>query len=110
MMNKFEKIFKGIQKDLKNLLNLKNEKSKKFLMILIFGFILFLTVNKLAYSYRIYQNFNHIISIPIISFDNNDMSYAVFITGVLLLVGYEKFSNKKKFRKGIEHGSARWVA
>lgn len=108
MMNKFEKIFKGIQKDLKNLLKLKNEKSKKFLMIFILGFILFLTVNKLAYSYRIYQNFNHIISIPIISFDNNDMSYALFITGVLLLVGYEKFSNKKKFRKGIEHGSARW--
>jgi len=83
--------------------------------------IIFFLVNYISYYFREIHNGNMFQGISDL-FDNPWQLFAGFplsINGVDLLSGliafafislilYEKKSNKKKYRKGVEHGSAEW--
>lgn len=79
--------------------------------------IFFWIADKLAYSYRISEG-NKIIGLvmgiaevmkpPLFSFHIIDMSIGVMGALAVKAIIYLKGKNAKKYRKGIEYGSARW--
>ena len=100
------------------------EKIKQFLnkykfRIIPLG-IVFLLVNYISRYFRFYKNntlesLTYLTENPAIlleafpiSFNMKDLLISLTITLILLVALIEKQSNKKKFRKGVEHGSAKW--
>lgn len=83
---------------------------------------IFYIVNKLSQTYSIFSNsdigesilntmngFSKVISVyPLPSFSIQDLSVGLLAAVLFRLVIYLKGKNAKKFRKGIEYGSARW--
>lgn len=47
---------------------------------------------------------------PFPSFSSKDLSIGIMTAGIFRLILYIKSRNPKKYRKGIEYGSARWSA
>lgn len=118
-------IIQGIAKDIKNIPKTIKGKSKslepkkvilKVLPYVIFGYV----ADKFYYGYRITEGSdalnrlmdslasNVAFANPLPSFHPKDLLVGI-ITGVALrLVVYFKAKNAKKFRHGVEYGSARW--
>ena len=44
------------------------------------------------------------------SFRGNDLLVGICVSAIAWLIVYQKKKNAKKFRQGVEYGSARWVA
>ena len=118
-------IIQGIAKDIKNIPKTIKGKSKslepkkvilKVLPYVIFGYV----ADKFYYGYRITEGSdalnrlmdslasNVAFANPLPSFHPKDLLVGI-ITGVAFrLVVYFKSKNAKKFRHGVEYGSARW--
>lgn len=118
-------IIQGIAKDIKNIPKTIKGKTKslepkkvilKVLPYVIFGYV----ADKFYYGYRITEGSdalnrlmdslasNVAFANPLPSFHPKDLLVGI-ITGVALrLVVYFKAKNAKKFRHGVEYGSARW--
>ena len=118
-------IIEGIAKDIKNIPKTIKGKSKslepkkvilKVLPYVIFGYV----ADKFYYGYRITEGSdalnrlmdslasNVAFANPLPSFHPKDLLVGI-ITGVAFrLVVYFKAKNAKKFRHGVEYGSARW--
>lgn len=118
-------IIEGIAKDIKNIPKTIKDKTKslepkkiilKVLPYVIFGYV----ADKFYYGYRITEGSdalnrlmdslasNVAFANPLPSFHPKDLLVGI-ITGVAFrLVVYFKAKNAKKFRHGVEYGSARW--
>ena len=118
-------IIQGIAKDIKNIPKIIKGKTKslepkkvilKVLPYVIFGYV----ADKFYYGYRITEGSdalnrlmdslasNVAFANPLPSFHPKDLLVGI-ITGVAFrLVVYFKAKNAKKFRHGVEYGSARW--
>ena len=109
-------IIQGIAKDIKNIPKTIKGKTKslepkkvilKVLPYVIFGYV----ADKFYYGYRITEGSdarNVAFANPLPSFHPKDLLVGI-ITGVAFrLVVYFKAKNAKKFRHGVEYGSARW--
>ena len=118
-------IIEGIAKDIKNIPKTIKGKTKslepkkiilKVLPYVIFGYV----ADKFYYGYRITEGIdalnrlmdslasNVAFANPLPSFHPKDLLVGI-ITGVAFrLVVYFKAKNAKKFRHGVEYGSARW--
>lgn len=93
-------------------------KDNKIYAILIV--ILFVSVNYLSYYFRLYkenplfgmmnlfENPKDLLFAFPISLDSIDVIIALTASFFAVLFISEKKSNRKKYRKGVEHGSARW--
>lgn len=88
---------------------------------LTLGVFLFVLVNYLSYYFRVtfahdfLTGFNYLFEQPKylfyafpLSFNITDLSIASVVIAVGALLLYEKNQNKKKYKKGVEHGSAEW--
>lgn len=93
----------------------------KYKVYIILGVIVYILLNYLMYYFRVtYANnfingFNYLFEQPQyllyafpLSFNLTDLLTPLVIIGFLALVISDKMKNKKKFLKGIEHGSASW--
>jgi type IV secretion system protein VirD4 len=118
-------IINGIAKDLKNIPKTVKDKAKslnakqvilKVLPYAIFGYV----ADKFAYGYRVTEgdsalnrlmdslNSNVAFQNPLPSFHLQDLIIGAAVGAGLRLVVYFKAKNAKKFRQGVEYGSARW--
>ncbi len=97
------------------------EKIKENKVYLILGAILYVLLNYLFYYFRVtfatdtLGGFNYLFSEPKyllyafpLSFNIIDLLVPLFLIAFAGLVIVDKKNNKKKYKKGIEHGSARW--
>ncbi|UOE94782.1 type IV secretory system conjugative DNA transfer family protein [Alkalihalobacillus sp. LMS39] len=97
------------------------EKMKANKVYLTLGVFLFVLVNYLSYYFRVtfahdfLTGFNYLFEQPKylfyafpLSFNITDLSIASVVIAVGALLLYEKNQNKKKYKKGVEHGSAEW--
>lgn len=97
------------------------DKLKENKVYIAIGIIVFLLTNYLSYYFRVtfandmLTGFNLLFEQPKylfyafpLSLDIVDLSIASVVLGFGTLFIYEKKQNKKKFRKGVEHGSAEW--
>lgn len=92
---------------------------KNKINIILFVFI-FLFVNYISNYFRIYNSnlltsFNYLFTNPTVLFEafpislnGRDLLISFLVTAMSLLFMLERKSNKKTFRKGVEHGSAEW--
>jgi len=94
--------------------------SKKLIRIIPY-IIVFILINKLCFAFRLTpgNDFTEkIISLKYVldeaflsfkfSFHPADITITTTVTGLIWLLLYTKCQNSKKYRKGIEYGSARW--
>ena len=94
---------------------------KRLLMMNIPYVIVFYLADKLAWLYRfcvgesaierlgvLFLNFQMAFSNPILSLHIFDMAVGMITTVVIKAMVYLKGKNAKKFRQGVEYGSARW--
>lgn len=92
--------------------------NKKFIVL---GVIAFLLINYTSFYFRytfqgdVLSAFNYLFEKPQyllyafpLSFNAVDLGLSALFTLFLLMILYDKQQNKKKFRKGTEHGSAEW--
>lgn len=97
------------------------EKIKENKVYIIFGVILFVFLNYLFYYFRVTfasdltAGLNYLFSSPQylfyafpLSINKVDLLVPLFLVGFAALIIIDKKNNKKKFRKGVEHGSAKW--
>lgn len=97
------------------------EKIKENKLSIILGITVFLLTNYLSYYFRvtfandILTGFNLLFEQPQylfyafpLSLDITDITVSLVVVGVGSLFIHDKKQNKKKFRKGVEHGSAEW--
>lgn len=87
---------------------------------IIFFTLIFLLINYTSNYFRIYNGglllkINYIFSNPTIllnsfpiSLNKTDLMFSFIGLGISLLLVLNNQSNKKKFRQGVEHGSAEW--
>ncbi len=120
-------IVEGIAKDLKNIPKTVKGKTKslepkkvilKVLPYAIFGYI----ADKFYYGYRVTESTdtlnklmdslasNAAFANPLPSFHPMDLLVGIIAGVALKLIVYFKAKNAKKFRQGVEYGSARWGA
>lgn len=98
-----------------------NEKLKKSIVINSFFVLIGLYSTKIAQAYRITQGTNIIEKMKnigdgfLIAFENllpsfnmQDLIFGLFVAVVIKVLFYINGLNKKKFRKGVEYGSARF--
>ena len=119
------KIIDGIKNDLLQLKNnakiyLKQLDIKKLLVMNIPYFITGYVGNKISFQWRIisgtfFQRFiniasdiNKVFNNPIPSFHYRDLLIGLVCGITLKILVYIKSKNAKKFRHGVEYGSARW--
>lgn len=89
--------------------------------LIIFWAVVFILLNYLSYYFRFTYNmnilpaFNNLFSEPQlllrgfpISFNIADLSISFFTTCILFLIWKERKDKQEKFRRGEEHGSAKW--
>lgn len=97
------------------------EKMKENKIYIILGVILYVLLNYLFYYFRvtfannIVVGFNYLFSEPKyllhafpLSFNKMDLIVPLFVVGFAALIITDKKNNKKKYKKGVEHGSAKW--
>lgn len=56
------------------------------------------------------DSFSKVFQSPLPSFNIKDLMFGISIAVILRFVIYVKSKNSKKYRKGIEYGSAQWSA
>lgn len=97
------------------------EKLKENKIYVILLTILFVITNYLSYYFRVtykddalngflnlFEEPKHLLKAFPLSFDTFDIIIGLGSCFFLLLIIYEKISNRKTYRKGVEHGSASW--
>ncbi|MEB9975412.1 type IV secretory system conjugative DNA transfer family protein [Bacillus cereus] len=97
------------------------EKIKENKTYIILGVILFILLNYLFYYFRVtfegnaLAAFNYLFSDPQylmyafpLSFNAIDLFIPLFTVAFAVFVMIDKKNNKKKYKKGAEHGSAQW--
>ncbi|MFJ7954295.1 VirD4-like conjugal transfer protein, CD1115 family [Lysinibacillus sp. NPDC096418] len=97
------------------------EKIKENKIYIILGSILYILLNYLFYYFRVtfasdtLAGFNYLFSEPKyllyafpLSFNKIDFFLPLFLVALAALAITEKKKNKKKYKKGAEHGSAQW--
>lgn len=97
------------------------EKIKENKIYIILGVILFILLNYLFYYFRVtfagntIAAFNYLFSQPQyllyafpLSFNAMDLFIPMFAVAFIVFVLIDKKKNKKKYKKGVEHGSAQW--
>ncbi|QSX24463.1 VirD4-like conjugal transfer protein, CD1115 family [Priestia megaterium] len=97
------------------------EKIKENKIYIILGVILFILLNYLFYYFRVtfagntIAAFNYLFSQPQyllyafpLSFNVIDLFIPIFAAAFIVFVLIDKKKNKKKYKKGVEHGSAQW--
>ena len=122
------KIIDGIVKDLKAIPETLKAKTagvdKKKLILMNFPYILVgYFCDKIAWLWRVspgsnasdkmmaaMNGLNDLFSNPLPSFFPKDLLIGIMGGVALRLVVYFKAKNAKKFRQGVEYGSARWSA
>ena len=98
-----------------------NGKIKKLLILNIPYFLLALFFTKVSQAWRysagfdlgqkilnLREGFSIAFNSPLPSFYPQDLLFGILIAAIIRLVVYIKGKNAKKYRKGIEYGSARW--
>ena len=100
-------------------MDIKKFFKKNKIKIILFSF-LFILVNYISNYFRIYSNdllnsINYLFSKPTIllrafpiSLNPKDLLFSIILTLITGLFLLDRKSNKKSFRKGVEHGSAEW--
>lgn len=94
---------------------------KKLILLNLPYLFAFYFVNKVAAVFRLapgtefvdkltggFANFGAAFANPLLSFNPMDLLIGVAAGGLLKLAVYMKGKNRKKFRQGMEYGSARW--
>lgn len=97
------------------------EKIKENKVYIALGVIAYVLLNYLFYYFRVtfahnaLDGFNYLFSDPKyllyafpLSFNAIDLFVPLFVVGFGALVIHDKIKNRKKFKKGVEHGSAKW--
>lgn len=97
------------------------EKLKENKVYIVLGVIIYILLNYLFYYFRVtfaadtLAGFNYLFSEPKyllyafpLSFNAIDLFVPVVVVGFGALVITDKRKNRKKFKKGVEHGSAKW--
>lgn len=97
------------------------EKIKENKVLIVLGIISYILLNYLFYYFRVtfahnaLDGFNYLFSDPKyllyafpLSFNAIDLFVPLFVVGFGALVIHDKRKNRKKFKKGVEHGSAKW--
>lgn len=100
-----------------------NGKIRKLLILNIPYFLLALFFTKVSQAWRyaagfdlgqkilnLSEGFSIAFNSPLPSFYPRDLLVGIVFATTIRLVVYIKGKNAKKYRKGIEYGSARWVA
>ena len=100
---------------------MQNINIKKIIITSLPLLIIFYFTNKTAQAYRITEGadisnkvlniqngFHTALSVPILSFNPTDLLIGLIAAVLFYLMLQSKKQNAKKYRKGIEHGSARW--
>ena len=92
---------------------------KKFILSNLPYLFIFWIADKLMYMYRITEG-NKLFAVvkgvlelfkaPVLSFHIVDLSIGVLGALAVKVILYVRSKNAKKYRKGIEYGSARWSA
>lgn len=96
---------------------------KRLLMMNVPYMIVFYLADKLSWLYRhcigssfgqkagvLFLNFQLAFETPIPSFHTYDLAVGVIGAAVVKALVYMKGKNAKKYRQGVEYGSARWGA
>ncbi|GAB0171765.1 type IV secretory system conjugative DNA transfer family protein [Lysinibacillus sp. CTST325] len=96
----------------------KLKENKIYIILSVIAYILF---NYLFYYFRVtfsgnvIDGFNYLFSEPKyllyafpLSFDSIDLLVPLFVVAFAMVVLIDKKNNKKKYKKGVEHGSAQW--
>lgn len=97
------------------------EKLKENKIYIIFGIVAYILLNYLFYYFRVtfannvLAGFDLLFSQPKyllyafpLSFHKIDFFVPLFLVCLAILMLIDKKNNKKKYRKGVEHGSAKW--
>lgn len=97
------------------------EKVKENKVYIVLGLTVYILLNYLFYYFRVtfadnaLDGFNYLFSEPKyllyafpLSFNAIDLFVPLFVVGFGALVLHDKRHNRKKFKKGVEHGSAKW--
>ena len=96
---------------------------KRLLMMNVPYIIVFYLADKLAWLYRhcigdsfaqkagvLFLNFQMAFENPVPSFHIHDLAVGVIGAAIVKAMVYLKGKNAKKYRQGVEYGSARWSA
>lgn len=116
------KMYADVKSVVMNALDDLKKADKKRLILMNFPYVAFAYVcNKIVYLYRISEgvngtekmlavinHFDKAFTNPIPSFIPKDILYGIVGGVAFKLVMYFKAKNAKKFRHGVEYGSARW--
>ena len=116
------KMYADVKSVVMNALDDLKKANKKRLILMNFPYVAFAYVcNKIVYLYRISEgvngtekmlavinHFDKAFTNPIPSFIPKDILYGIVGGVAFKLVMYFKAKNAKKFRHGVEYGSARW--
>lgn len=118
-IKKYILIKKSIKNSAINIIPLPKDKIIKELPFIIFFIILFIFINKFTYLVRKSQaeylidkiflateNIKNILKTPLLSLNKIDLLVSLAITSLLFLYFY--IFPRKKFRNGVEYGSAQW--
>lgn len=97
------------------------EKIKENKVYIIFGVVTYILLNYLFYYFRVtfagdmLAGFDYLFSQPKylfnafpLSFNSIDLFVPIFLVCFAVLIIKDKKNNKKKYKKGMEHGSAQW--
>lgn len=97
------------------------EKLKENKVYIVLGVIVYILLNYLFYYFRVtfaadpLAGFNYLFSDPKyllyafpLSFNAIDLFVPLIVVGFAALAIYDKRKNRKTFKKGVEHGSAKW--
>lgn len=97
------------------------EKIKENKVYIIFGVVTYILLNYLFYYFRVtfagdvLAGFDYLFSQPKylfnsfpLSFNSIDLFVPIFLVCFVVLIIKDKKNNKKKYKKGMEHGSAQW--
>ena len=100
---------------------MSTEKLKKYLLPNLPYLLIFWFGNRLGEAYRLAsggdmlqkisglsKTLNKALSAPLPSFYPQDLLFGLAAAGIIYAVVYFKKKNAKKYRHGMEHGSARW--
>lgn len=96
----------------------KLKENKIYVVLAVISFVL---VNYISYYFRVafkdnmlngvvnlFNNPSNIFLVFPLSFNGIDLLIGIIAVGFGGMILYEKRTNNKKFRKGVEHGSAEW--
>lgn len=100
---------------------MSTDKLKKYLLPNLPYLLIFWFGNRLGEAYRlavgvnmlqkvggISKTLNAVLASPLPSFHPQDLLFGLAAAGIIYAVVYFKKKNAKKYRHGVEHGSARW--